>query len=186
MRREWTVWLGFTVVVLLAAVFVLARDDGKDNPSRLSAGTTLPTSTVAPSTTVTTLPPSTTTSTTPSTTPSTSPPTTRRTTPAPTEGTVAPTTPPPTAPDTSPPPTTPPRPQVEFGAGTYRIGIDLPAGTYHTEGGRSCFWARLSSLSGTADSVIEGESTNGGPATVTIPPTDAAFTTSGCALWRSA
>ncbi|MEA2717009.1 MAG: hypothetical protein QOI99_1326, partial [Actinomycetota bacterium] len=32
MRREWTVWLGFTVVVLLAAVFVLARDDGKDNP----------------------------------------------------------------------------------------------------------------------------------------------------------
>lgn len=179
MEREWRIWLGFCAVVFLAVVFVLVRNDDEDDPSQLAAGTT--TSTVAPSSTVT-LPPSTTSSSSSSSTstPETEPPTTRAAS-ATTEGTVAPTTPPTAAP-TTPPPTEPPF-RVQFGAGTYRIGINIPAGTYHTDGGQYCYWARLSSLSGMPDSVIAGENTNGGPATVSIAPTDHAFLTDGCAPW---
>ena len=63
--------------------------------------------------------------------------------------TPSPRRPPPTAAPTTPPTTEPPL-RIQFGPGTYRIGIDLPAGTYRTDGGPYCFWARLSSLSGTA------------------------------------
>ena len=183
MEREWRIWLGFCAVVLLAVMFVLARNDDQDDPSQLSAGTTLPTtSTVAPSTTVTTMPPTTTSSS--STTPPTAPPTTGPAAPATTEDTVAPTTTPPTAAPTTPPPTEP-QYQIQFGPGIYLIGIELPAGTYRTDGGPFCFWARLSSLSGRPDSVIVGENTNGRPATVAINPADTAFTTNGCAVWLS-
>jgi hypothetical protein len=181
MEREWRIWLGFCAVVFLAVVFVLVRNDDKDDPSQLAAGTSLPTTTLAPSTTVSLPTTSSSSSSSSSTTPPTAPPTTRRAASATTEGTVAPTTPPTAAPTT--PPTTEPPLRVQFGPGTFRIGIDLPAGTYRTDGGQYCFWARLSSLSGTPDSVIAGENTNGGPATVTIAPTDNAFATDGCALW---
>lgn len=185
MEREWRIWLGFCAVVVVAVMFVLGRNDDSD-PSELSAGTTLPTSTtVAPSTTVTTQPTTTSTSSSStSTTPaSTAPPTTRRVTAPTTEDTVADTTPTTAVPTT--PPTTEPAFRIQFVEGTYRIGIDLPAGTYRTDGGPFCFWARLSSLSGTADSVIASENTNGAAATVTIPASDNAFYTSGCAVWTS-
>ncbi len=186
MEREWRIWLGFCAVVVVAVMFVLGRNDDSD-PSELSAGTTLPTSTtVAPSTTVTTQPTTTSTSSSSTSTPSapsTAPPTTRRATATTTEDTVADTTPTTAVPTT--PPTTEPAFRIQFVEGTYRIGIDLPAGTYRTDGGPFCFWARLSSLSGTADSVIASENTNGAAATVTIPASDNAFYTSGCAVWTS-
>jgi len=190
MQQEWRIWFGFTAVVILAVMFVQGRGDGdKDIRSQLSAGTSS-TAQAAPSTTATTVRRTTTSSSTTSTPPSsTTPPTTRRVTPATTPAsvpnTVADTTPPVTDPPTTPPTTQPP-PRIQFGPGTYRIGIDLPAGVYRTDGsGQSCFWARLSSLSGSADSVIAGEHTNGSPATVGIDPSDAAFTTAGCAVWLS-
>ncbi len=185
MERERRIWLGFTAIVIFAVMFVLGRDDDNTNRSQLSAGTSVPSSTVAPSTTAgptTTSSATTTSSTGPSTT---TPPTTQREIPATTEGTVA-TTPPPTEAPTTVPPTTEPAQVIQFGRGTYRIGTELPAGTYRTDGvGRFCYWFRLSSFTGTADSVIAGGPTNGAPATVTIEPSDAGFTTDGCAVWQS-
>jgi len=185
-QREKRVWLGFVAVVIAAVLFVVSRDDDKANPSQLSAGTTLPTSTVSPPTTITA---PTTTSSSSTTTPSTTTTSTGRAGGS-SADTVADTRPPTTsAPVTTPPtapPTTQPPLRVQFGPGTYRIGIDLPAGTYRTEGGQDCFWVRLSSLSGTADSVIAGDHTEGAAATVVVVPGDTAFSTAGCAAWVSA
>ncbi|MEA2826607.1 MAG: hypothetical protein QOG43_1046 [Actinomycetota bacterium] len=192
MRREWTIWLGFIAVVFAAVVFVVTRDN--QDSSKLSAGTSVPTTVRAPLTTVTTKSTGPTTPTSsPSTTvtPSTAPATTRSTTPA-TAATTPATTPrtvvtapPPTAPPpTAPPPTDPPL-KASFGPGTYRINIDLPPGTYRTEGGPYCTWARLSSVTQNptpADVIASGYST-GAPITVAIPASDAAFTTSDCDLW---
>jgi hypothetical protein len=182
-HREWSVWVGFMAVVVAAVIFVLGRDD-TDSRSQLSAGTSVPSSTVAPSTTVTTVPPTTTSS--PSTTAppdTTGPPTTRRA-PTPTTADDSP-APRPTAAPTTPAPTTPQPTRIQFGPGTYRVGVDLPAGAYRTDGGPSCFWARLSSFDGTAASVIAGQHTEGSAATVAIEPTDAGFSTAGCAVWLS-
>lgn len=192
MRREWTVWLGFTAVVLIAVVFVVSRDDGKD---QVSAGTSVPTTTIAPATTVRTVP-RTTTSSTPTTSTTEAPDTTPDSTPADTtptteDTTPAPTLPPQTIPVITFPPTTPPTipPQgIQFGPGTYRVNIDLPPGTYRTNGvGADCYWARLSSVTSnpSAADVIATANTFGGPATVTIQVTDAAFRTDGCAVWVS-
>jgi len=191
MEREWRVWLGFMGVVLLAVMFVIGRDDDSDR-SQLLAGIRVSTTTIPPSTTSTTQRPTTTTSSSSTTTSSTTtPPTTRRATPAttaaarPVETTPPDTTPTETVPTVAPtlPPTTQPATRVQFGPGTYRIGVDLPPGVYRTDGGQNCFWARLRSLSGSADSVIAGDHTEGAPATVGIEPSDAAFTTDGCAAW---
>ena len=76
----------------------------------------------------------------------------------------------------------PPAPAT-YGPGTLVVGTDLPAGTYKTDGtrnggnGDSCYWARLSGLSGTSDEII----TNGlpeGPTTLKIKPTDKGLETS--------
>lgn len=68
------------------------------------------------------------------------------------------------------------------GDGTFIVGEDIQAGTYETEGSNSCYWERLSGTSGTMDDVI----TNGvptGPTTITISPSDTAFSTQGCSEW---
>ena len=77
--------------------------------------------------------------------------------------------------------------RVSFGEGTYRVNIDLPAGTYRTQGIGPCYWARLSAvtLTPSPSEVIADDTTNGAPATVTIQPSDAAFTTVGCDTWLS-
>ncbi len=53
--------------------------------------------------------------------------------------------------------------------------------------GPYCYWARLSTVTAnpTPADVIASASTGGGPATVAILPSDAAFTTSGCDIWLS-
>lgn len=86
--------------------------------------------------------------------------------------------------------TTAPKPQdttapapVTFGDGQYAVPQQVKPGTYATDGGENCYWARLKGFSGE----IEDVAANGnptGPARVTIARTDKGFETQGCGEWR--
>lgn len=68
------------------------------------------------------------------------------------------------------------------GDGTFRMGVDLQAGTYRSRGGDSCYWERLRGFGGqTADIIANGAGIV--PQTVQILPTDAGFRSQGCATW---
>jgi hypothetical protein len=71
-----------------------------------------------------------------------------------------------------------------FGDGTYRVGRDVPAGTYRTRGGDGCYWERLKSFSGSFGAILANENAEG-PALVTLKRTDKGFTTNGCGRWTS-
>ena len=76
------------------------------------------------------------------------------------------------------------------GDGTYVVGKDIEPGTYRTDGPQgglvtNCYWARLSSTSGDLRDIIANGNTMG-RTTVTIAPTDKAFTTTGCNRWTKA
>jgi hypothetical protein len=86
--------------------------------------------------------------------------------------------------------TTAPKPQdttapapVTFGDGQYAVPQQVKPGTYSTEGGESCYWARLKGFSGELDD-IAANGTPTGPARVTIARTDKGFGTQGCGEWR--
>jgi hypothetical protein len=86
---------------------------------------------------------------------------------------------------TGPPPPSVPKTIMETD-GTYRVGIDILPGTYHSAGPRpggesDCYWARLSSLNST-DIITNDIST--GPQSVTILPKDTAFLTRSCQAWQ--
>jgi hypothetical protein len=69
--------------------------------------------------------------------------------------------------------------------GTYIVGTDIAPGTYRTKAATdSCYWARLSGLSGELDDIIANDIGNGWRI-VTIAPTDVAFETDGCGTWTS-
>jgi hypothetical protein len=77
-----------------------------------------------------------------------------------------------------------------FGNGMYRVGVEVPPGTYKTGGSLagSCGWSRLSSFNGDASSFIQGGhilhiegSVN--TDTVTIAATDVGFASAGCQPW---
>ena len=72
-------------------------------------------------------------------------------------------------------------PTAPFGDGTFIVGTDIAPGTWQAAGGNSCNWARLSGFRGTNDSTIASNIGIGG--LVTISPTDAGFTSSGCFFW---
>ena len=79
----------------------------------------------------------------------------------------------------TPPP--PPGPKTTMTAnGTFVVNTDIAAGTYRTDGGADCYWARLKSLN-TGD-VIDNNISDG-QQVVRILPTDAAFMTRGCGTW---
>lgn len=68
---------------------------------------------------------------------------------------------------------------VSIQEGTNLVGTDVQPGTYRTTG-TTCYWARLSGLSGEFGDVI----TNGiGPSIVEIAPTDKAFISQRCSPW---
>lgn len=76
-----------------------------------------------------------------------------------------------------------------FGAGTYRVGVEIAPGTYRTRGehsansaGEGCLWQRLSGLDGTSDQVVAFGSSDG-PAVVKIRASDRAFSSKNCARW---
>ncbi|WP_143101752.1 hypothetical protein [Amycolatopsis marina] len=86
---------------------------------------------------------------------------------------------------TEPPP--PPGPKVEFGPGTWEVGVDVQPGKYKTggpDGGLPCYWARLNDTSGDLGSIINNSILEG-PGTVTINKGEL-FETSGCQDWIQA
>jgi hypothetical protein len=75
----------------------------------------------------------------------------------------------------------PPAPAVAFTDGTFRVGVNIQAGTYQATGGPSCYWERLRGFSGTLDDIIANAFA--GATIVTISPTDAGFTAKSCGNW---
>lgn len=67
--------------------------------------------------------------------------------------------------------------------GTYIVTTDLQPGTWKSEGGDSCYWARLSGFAGTLKNITANDNVFGGRAVVTIRSTDKGFLTSGCGAW---
>ena len=67
-----------------------------------------------------------------------------------------------------------------FGNGDFRIGKDIPSGTYIASSPPGCSWSRLSGFSGEQAAVIES---NTGSGEVSIAPGDAGFRSSGCGTW---
>lgn len=66
--------------------------------------------------------------------------------------------------------------------GKWALDTHIVPGTYQAPGGDSCYWERLSGLSGTADDVIANDLPEG-QAIVEIDPTDVAFNSIGCGEW---
>jgi hypothetical protein len=73
-------------------------------------------------------------------------------------------------------------PVTAFRDGLYRVGVDIPAGNYHTGGGRDCYWERLNNLSGGFTGIIaNGESTSA--QSVRVISSDKAFSVKGGCEW---
>ncbi|MGY4709422.1 hypothetical protein ACXDF8_07685 [Mycolicibacterium sp. CBM1] len=69
-------------------------------------------------------------------------------------------------------------------AGTYKVGVDIVAGTYSTAGpveGSACYWKRIGGEDGqtTVDSGLTKK-----PQIIQIDPTDTTFKTDGCQPWQ--
>ncbi len=71
-----------------------------------------------------------------------------------------------------------------FGDGTWRVGVDIPAGTYRTGASSGCYAARLSGFGGTIGDIIENEFATVS-LVVTIDPSDAGFESDGCGTWTN-
>lgn len=69
-----------------------------------------------------------------------------------------------------------------FGDGTYRVGVDMPAGLYSAAGASLCYWARLSNFSGSLDSIL-ANSIGGGREIVELKPSDVGFKSTRCGTW---
>jgi hypothetical protein len=80
-----------------------------------------------------------------------------------------------------PKPTQPPAATIEDG--TWAVPDEVKPGTYVSDGGSSCYWARLRDLEGGLNSII-ANSISPGRQRVSIRRPDAAFETSGCPTWR--
>jgi hypothetical protein len=71
-----------------------------------------------------------------------------------------------------------------FGNGTYRVGRDVPPGTYRSRGEDGCYWARLRGFSGELKDVAANENA-AGPTLVTLLRSDKGFESNNCARWTS-
>jgi hypothetical protein len=70
------------------------------------------------------------------------------------------------------------------GDGQWRVGAEIPAGTYQATQPLTCYWARLNSFRGTDDttaptSIIQNDFSGA----VTIDPSDVGFESSNCGIW---
>jgi hypothetical protein len=69
--------------------------------------------------------------------------------------------------------------------GKWALNTHIGPGTYEAPGSDTCYWERLSGLSGTPDDVIANDLPQG-PAIVEIDPSDIAFNSIGCGDWTAA
>jgi hypothetical protein len=69
-------------------------------------------------------------------------------------------------------------PMTKIGPGTYILGIDIQAGMYKgkTDEGDTCYWERLSGVSGTSDDIIANDNAEG-QYYVKVAPSDFALLT---------
>jgi hypothetical protein len=75
-----------------------------------------------------------------------------------------------------------PPPATSLNDGSWVVGQQIAAGTWHTQGGPQCTWMRLSDFTGTPQSILQqGQAT--GPTDVTIQPSDVGFASQGCGSW---
>lgn len=74
-------------------------------------------------------------------------------------------------------------PKTSFTDGTYLVGTEIQPGTYRAQPVSSCYWERLSGLSGASSDIITNEFTKG-QALVTILESDMAFKSSKCGRWE--
>lgn len=86
-------------------------------------------------------------------------------------------------PATKPTEKSPPVAEVIAGDGTWFVGKEIKSGTYESVTGSTCYWARLSDLSGEAESVIAFGFGKTGRQRVTIAPGDRAFESRDCGEW---
>jgi hypothetical protein len=70
------------------------------------------------------------------------------------------------------------------GDGTWLLGAEVKRGIYKSAGGSSCYWSRLSSLSGELEAIIANSYGKAGPQKVALGKTDAAFASQGCGAWE--
>lgn len=80
-------------------------------------------------------------------------------------------------------PPAPPQGQARTGGigdGTYEVGAEIAPGKYKSDGGDTCYWARLKSEE---ESDIIANHLAPGKTTVVIKPTDKYFATNRCAGW---
>jgi uncharacterized protein (DUF1786 family) len=68
-----------------------------------------------------------------------------------------------------------------FEDGTYQVGVDIIAGTYHTDGGSGCYWEKSTGAEG-IDGIIGNDNVTG-PVTLVIEPSVKFFKASRCGTW---
>jgi hypothetical protein len=67
-----------------------------------------------------------------------------------------------------------------LGDGEYRVGVEVPAGTYQSTVQQGCYWERLNGFGGEFANIIANNINAG---LVTIGPTDVGFRSQGCGVW---
>lgn len=78
-----------------------------------------------------------------------------------------------------------PPPVITFGEGTWRVGIDIPAGTYRsTDSSGLCYWERLRGFSGSFDEIIANDAVDY-RTVVTILASDVGFSSERCGSWSN-
>jgi hypothetical protein len=77
----------------------------------------------------------------------------------------------------------PPAAGIVAGDGTWIIGKQIKRTTYESYILPTCYWARLSSLSGEADAVIQMGFGRAGKQRITLGANDYAFHSDGCGEW---
>lgn len=70
-----------------------------------------------------------------------------------------------------------------FGDGTWLVGSDVEPGLYRATDASSCYWARLSGLSGELSDVLANDIGSGFSLVVELLSTDRAFESDGCGTW---
>jgi len=76
----------------------------------------------------------------------------------------------------------PVRPRTQIDDGTWRVAVDIEAGTCWAAERDGCYWERVSGFSGDFTEIVANDNPIG-PAVITIGSLDVGFTSNGCGTW---